>query len=196
MPAKNISLDFHSFNEATSDSDRPKPISFLTKEPFSVLDLAESIGGNPAAIMRHLGLLIEANLVKAADQDGVTFYRFNSKNLELMARWPLSQPQNEIDLSSFDLSEDHQVFNHNYTRSDGSLKMISTQSKKIIVILEYTSRGVEFDAYYSKKEVNALVTDSTTLRGYLVDYGYLGGERNGTRYWRFDNRQSTAGIHK
>ena len=86
MPAKNISLDFHSFNEATSDSDRPKPISFLTKEPFSVLDLAESIGGNPAAIMRHLGLLIEANLVKAADQDGVTFYRFNSKNLELIAR--------------------------------------------------------------------------------------------------------------
>jgi hypothetical protein len=120
--------------------------------------------------MRYLEILIEANLVKAADQDGVTFYRFDSKNLELMARRHLSQPQNEIDLSSFDLSEDQQVFIHNYTRSDGSLNMIPTQSKKITSILEYTSRPFEFDAYYSKREVNALVTDSTTLRRYLVDY--------------------------
>ncbi len=170
MPAKNISPDFQSFIEATSDSDRLKLISFLTEEPFSVVDLAENIGGNPAAIMRYLEILIEANLVKAADQDGATFYRFDSKNLELMARRHLSQPQNEIDLSSFDLSEDQQVFIHNYTRSDGSLKMIPTQSKKITSILEYTSRPFEFDSYYSKREVNALVTDSTTLRRYLVDY--------------------------
>lgn len=81
-----ISPDFQSYIEATSDSDRRKLISFLTEEPFSVVDLAENIGENPAAIMRHLGLFIEANIVKAADQDGKTFYRFNSKNLELMAR--------------------------------------------------------------------------------------------------------------
>lgn len=171
MPAKNISPDFQSFIEATSESDRRKLISFLTLELFSVLDLAENIGGNPAAIMKYLELLIEANLVKAADQDGVTFFRFDSKNLELMARRHLSQPQNEIDLSSFDLSEDQQVFIHNYTLSDGSLKMIPTRSKKFSAILEYTSRAFEFDAYYSKTEVNSLVTDSTTLRGYLVDYG-------------------------
>ncbi len=171
MAAKNISPDLHSFFEATLDSDRRKLISFLTEEPFSVVDLAENIGGNPAAIMRHLGLLIEANLVKAADQDGVTFFLFDSKNLELMARRHLSQPQNEIDLSSVDLSENQQVFIHNYTRSDGSLKMIPTRSKKFSAILEYTSRAFEFDAYYSKTEVNTLVTDSTTLRGYLVDYG-------------------------
>jgi DNA-binding transcriptional ArsR family regulator len=130
VPAKNISPDFQSFIEAISESDRRKLISFLTLELFSVVDLAENIGGNPAAIMRYLELLIEANLVKAADQDGVTFFRFDSKNLELMARRHLSQPQNEIDLSSFDLSEDQQVFIHNYTLSDGSLKMIPTRSKK------------------------------------------------------------------
>ena len=158
MAAKNISPDLHSFFEATLDSDRRKLISFLIEEPFSVVDLAENIGEYPAAIMRHLGLLIEANLVKAADQDGVTFYRFDSKILGLVARRHLSQPQNEIDLSSFDLSEDQQVFIRNYTRSDGSLKMIPTRSKKFSAILEYTSRAFEFDASYSEKEVNALLT--------------------------------------
>ena len=153
-PAHIISPDFQSFIEATSDSDRLKLISFLTEEPFSVVDLAENIGGNPAAIMRYLEILIEANLMKAADQDGATFYRFDSNNLELMARLHLSQPQNEIDLSSFDLSEDQQVFIQNYTLSDGSLKMIPTRSKKFSAILEYTSWAFEFDAYYSEKEVN------------------------------------------
>jgi DNA-binding transcriptional ArsR family regulator len=90
---KNISLDLHSFIEATLDSDRLKLISFLTEEPFSVLDLAEKIGGNPAAIMRHLEVLVEANLVKATDQNCKTVYRFDFKKIELMARRQLSQTQ-------------------------------------------------------------------------------------------------------
>jgi len=170
MPAKDISPDLHSFTEATLNSDRLKLISFLTEEPFSVVDLAEKIGGNPADILRHLDVLVEANLVKAADQDAKTFSWFDSKNLDLMARQQLSQPQIEIDLSSCDLPEDQQVFRHNYTRSDGSLKMIPTQSKKITAILEYISRAFEFDAYYSEKEVNALLTrfnDPATLPGRL-----------------------------
>lgn len=192
MLTKNISLDLHSFIEATLDSDRLKLISFLTEEPFSVLDLAEKIGENPAAIMRHLEVLVEANLVKATDQNGKTVYRFDFKKIELMARRQLSQTQNEIDLSSLDLSEDHLVFIQNYTRSDGSLKMIPTQLKKITAIMEYISSAFEFDAFYSEKEVNAILNryhpDSTTLRRHLVDYGYFGRERNGSRYWRLDNR--------
>jgi predicted transcriptional regulator len=192
MLTKNISPDLHSFIEATLDSDRLKLISFLTEESFSVLDLAEKIGENPAAIMRHLEVLVEANLVKAINQDGETIYRFDSKELELMARRQLSQPQNEIDFSSLDLSEEHQVFIQNYTRSDGSLKMIPTQLKKINAIMEYISRVFEFDAFYSEKEVNTILNhyhpDSTTLRRHLVDYGYLGRERNGSRYWRVDKR--------
>jgi len=192
MLTKKISPDLHSFIEATLDSDRLKLISFLTEEPFSVLDLAEKIGENPAAIMRHLEVLVEANLVKATNQNGKTVYRFDSKKIELMARQQLSQPQNEIDLSSHDLSEENQVFVQHYTRSDGSLKMIPTQLKKITAILEYTSSGFDFDAFYSEKEVNAILNhyhpDSTTLRRHLVDFGYLGRERNGSRYWRIDNR--------
>ena len=187
MLTKNISPDLHSFFEATLDSDRLKLISFLTEEPFPVLDLAEKIGGNPAAIMRHLEVLVEANLVKATDQDGKTVYRFDYKKLELMARQQLSQSQNEINLS-----EEHQVFIQNYTRSDGSLKIIPTHLKKISPIMEYISCAFEFDAFYSEKEVSAILNryhpDSTTLRRHLVDYGYLGRERNGSRYWRLDNR--------
>jgi DNA-binding transcriptional ArsR family regulator len=86
MLTQNISPDLHSFIEATLDSERLKLISFLTEKPFLVLDLAEKKGGNPAAIMRHLEVLVEANLVKATDKDGKTVYRFDSKKLELMAR--------------------------------------------------------------------------------------------------------------
>jgi hypothetical protein len=200
MIMKEISPDLYYFLEATLDPNRLKLIFFLIEKPSSVGDLAEKIGGKPSNIMRHLEVLEEANLIKSADQDGKIVYQFDSKRLELMAHQQLSQPQNELDLSSLDLSEDQQVVIHQYTRSDGSIKSIPTKSKKITALLEYISSAFEFDAYYSEKEVNTLLNqyypDSTTLRRYLVDYGYLGRERSGTRYWRFDKNNSAAGDHQ
>lgn len=181
-----------SFLEATLDVDRLKIISILSQEPASLLDLAEKADQVPTMLLRNLELLEEANLVETVDQKGRTVYRFDPKNLELMARQKLSEPQNQVDLSSFDLSENQQGIIKNYIRSDGSLKLIPSQSKKIIAILEYVSQAFEFDKYYSEKEVNAMLNhyhlDTTSLRRYLVDFGYLGRENNGIRYWRTEKR--------
>lgn len=181
-----------SFLEATLDVDRLKIISILSQEPASLLDLAEKADQVPTMLLRNLELLEQANLVETVDQKGRTVYRFDPKNLELMARQKLSEPQNQVDLSSFDLSENQQGIIKNYIRSDGSLKLIPSQSKKIIAILEYVSQAFEFDKYYSEKEVNAMLNhyhlDTTSLRRYLVDFGYLGRENNGIRYWRTEKR--------
>ena len=68
--------------------------------------------------------------------------------------------------------------------------MIPTKSKKIIAILEYIADSFEDDIDYSEDQINEILEryypDPTTLRRYLIDYGYLARERNGARYWRTD----------
>lgn len=193
MPREITPQSLHCFLAATLDVDRLKIISILSQGPASILDLAEKVDRNQAVVLRHLGLLEGANLVRTVDQEGGKIYQFDPKNLELMARQKLSEPHNQVDLSSFALSENQQVIVKNYTRSDGSLKIIPSQSKKIIAILEYVSQAFEYDKFYSEKEVNAILSDyhpdTTTLRRYLVDYGYIGRESNGMHYWREENRK-------
>jgi predicted transcriptional regulator len=192
MTEKTKSTNLQSFFEATLDVDRLKIIAVLSHEPASVLDLAEKFEQNPSVVLRHLGVLEDANLVKSFNQEGRTFYQFNSKNLDVMAHQRFSVSKNQIDFSSFDLSENQQAIIKHYLRSDGSLKLIPSQSKKIIAILEYISQAFKFDKDYSEKEVNAKLEyyhpDTAILRRYLVDYRYLGRESNGSRYWRVKNQ--------
>jgi hypothetical protein len=72
--------------------------------------------------------------------------------------------------------------------------MIPIKSKKIIADLNYLIISCKEDINYSERQVNDILgsyyPDPTTLRRYLIDYGYLGRERNGTRYWRLDPQQS------
>lgn len=193
MTQKTTSPNLHSFFEATLDVDRLKIISVLSQEPISVLAIAEKIGQNPSVVLRHLGLLEEANLVKSLLLGDRIFYQFNQKNLDLMKRREFSELQSQVDLSSLSLSEKQRVIIKNYTLPDGTLKRIPSQSKKIIAILEYVCQAFEVGRLYSEKEVsvklNHFYSDTTSLRRYLVDYGYMGRESNGTSYWRLDNRK-------
>ena len=197
MSGKTKSPNLRSFFEATLDVDRLKIISGLSREPVSAIDLAENLGQNPSEVLRDLVLLENASLVKSFNREGRTFYQFNPKYLDLMAHQRFSKPQNQVDLSSFDISEKQQVIIKNNLREDGSLKRIPSQSKKIIAILEYLSQAFEFDKDYSEKEVNTILEhyhpDTAILRRYMVDYGYLGRESNGSRYWRSENRKRIEG---
>jgi hypothetical protein len=71
---------------------------------------------------------------------------------------------------------------------DGSLRSIPTKMKKITPVLDYLSTSFELDIEYSESQVNEILEkyypDTTTLRRYLVDYGYLGRSKNGAQYWK------------
>jgi hypothetical protein len=57
--------------------------------------------------------------------------------------------------------------------------------------LEYVIKAFELDVYYSEREVNEVLKefhpDTAILRRYLVDYGFLARERDGSRYWCKDD---------
>ncbi len=64
------------------------------------------------------------------------------------------------------------------------------KQKPRYAVLMYLSQRFDPEAAYSEQEVNAICAqwhtfnDYFTLRRELVDYGLLGRERDGSRYWR------------
>ena len=75
----------------------------------------------------------------------------------------------------------------NYTRTDGRLKQIPMQSKKIQAVLNYIYDAFDKERRYTEKEVNQVLArfhpDTSTLRRFLVDFNYLERERDGSVYW-------------
>jgi hypothetical protein len=180
-----------SFLAALADSDRLKIIANLTQEGKSAEFLADELDIKQAKLMKHLALLENANLVSIYEVEGDSVYTFNQKYLETISRKVLSHPQQDLDLSSIYLDKEQKKIINNYFRADGSLKMIPTQKKKIIAILQYLCEAFNLHVDYSEKEVNAILSryhpDTTTIRRYLIDFGFLARKRDGTRYWRLEN---------
>ena len=187
-----------SFLAALADSDRLKIIANLTQEGKSAEFLADELDIKQAKLMKHLALLENANLVSIYEVEGDSVYTFNQKYLETISRKVLSRPQQDLDLSSIYLNKEQKKTINNYFRADGSLKMIPTQKKKIIVILQYLCEAFKLHVDYSENKVNAILSryhpDTTTLRRCLIDYGFLARKRDGTRYWRLENLTSLRSV--
>jgi len=196
MDTNQILPDIENFISATLDSERLILISYLSQDSCSVLDLAEKMGQEPASLLRHLAILDRANLLTISENDGIKNYRFNSKSIERIARQQFEKPR--PDLTTIDLPEDQKKMVTSYFQSDGSLKMIPTQFKKIQIVLECIIKSFKFNTYYSEKKVNEILKkynpDTAMLRRYLVDYQYLDRERDGSLYWRRDDPPSDPGI--
>jgi len=69
----------------------------------------------------------------------------------------------------------------------GPLKEFPKKEKRKIVILRYLTRLFDVQKHYSEKEVNeilkARLDDYVTLRRYLIEYGFMDREADGSRYW-------------
>lgn len=186
MDKKHQQTKIENFISATLDSDRLILISYLSQTSCSVSDLAEKLEVDPSRLVHHLDILEKADLVTITENSGKKYYRFNSKSIESIARQQFEKPP--ADKSSINLPDEKMKVVSSYIQSDGSLKMIPSQSKKIKIILEYVVDAFEFDTSYSEKDVNEILKrftpDVAMLRRYLVDYRYLDREPNGSQYWR------------
>jgi hypothetical protein len=190
MDAKARSQDINNILEAILDTEQLALIAYLSQAEFSLPELAEVSELSPNDIQRHLEVLEDAHLVHVIARDGKLVYQFNSKHLERVNRQQFARQKYDPIQSSSKLSNGQKKIVADYTHNDGSLKMIPTKSKKVIAILEYMADSFENDIDYSEDQINEILEryypDPTTLRRYLIDYGYLGRERNGARYWRTD----------
>jgi hypothetical protein len=197
--AANYSIDkLRPFLKAIADLNRIRLIAQLSQCECSAVELAQSLHLAATIVNRHLELLEQAELITPIPSSGSQKYRFNRKKLEKISRESLSSPRPRADLSSSDLDAEQKQILSNYLREDGSLKLIPEQKKRILIVLDYIAGGIRPGVEYSEKEINETLKrfhpDSTTLRRYLIDHGYLERDRDGSRYWRVaDDRGVTSG---
>ncbi len=68
------------------------------------------------------------------------------------------------------------------------LKNLSSKEKNKVVILSRIAEEFEPGRSYAEKEVNEILKriydDYATIRRYLIEYGFMDRERDGSRYWR------------
>lgn len=85
-------------------------------------------------------------------------------------------------------SEKNEVLNR-YFNKDGQLivKNFPAKEKKKIIILQHLAKEFDQNKIYSEKEVNAVIKnyydDISTIRRYLIQYGFLDRKTNGEGYW-------------
>jgi hypothetical protein len=184
--------------EAVLDTDRLSLIAHLSQEELTLSELSNQSDIPPKDIQRHISILVGANLVKMRDHDGRQVYRFNPKQIELIKRQQFARPKNDVELDSLGFSKETKKILADYTNQDGTLKMIPTKGKKIVAVLDYLILSFEKDIEFSERQVNDILRsyfpDPTTLRRYLIDFGYLGRSRNGAHYWRIETQDSDEGI--
>ncbi|MBN2503747.1 MAG: DUF2087 domain-containing protein [Bacilli bacterium] len=67
------------------------------------------------------------------------------------------------------------------------LKELPSKAKKKYIALQIIAKAFDENLQYNEKQVNeileAIHADYVTLRRDLIDYGFLGRERDGSRYW-------------
>lgn len=70
---------------------------------------------------------------------------------------------------------------------DGPLSEFPKKQKRKAAILRHLIQRFETGRQYSEKEINAVLesaySDYVTLRRYLIDYGLLDREDDGSSYW-------------
>ena len=70
---------------------------------------------------------------------------------------------------------------------DGPLSVFPSKQKKKVTVLRHLLKRFDVRREYTEKEVNEILKtaypDYVTLRRYLIEYGFMGRVRDGSRYW-------------
>lgn len=82
----------------------------------------------------------------------------------------------------------------NYIK-DGRVNIFPSKEKKKLVILQYIVDKFESDKKYTEKEVNevivSMVDDYVSARRYLIEYGFMDRNNDGSEYWVKDTFNRT-----
>lgn len=162
------------FCKALADENRLKIVGLLSVKPYSVEELAATIGIRSATVSHHLARLLEAGLVDARAQQYYNVYALRAETMRQMAE-PLSTEGIRTLASDLDLDAySNQVLNEYLAQ--GRLKEIPSQVKKREVILSRLAAEFEPGKRYAEKQVNRI------LRAFYVDHAALRKELVKSRY--------------
>jgi hypothetical protein len=181
MNKSNLNQDeLLNFMKSLADAERLKIAGLLGVEALSSTQIVERLGMKPDDVQRQLDELTDAGL---AHKEG-SLYQLDSQALEKLTRQVLAQsrpPAPEYDGDEFEVKTLRA-----YLSTDGSLKAIPTQHKKLMVILNHLVKNFEPGVKYPENQVNQILRrfneDTAALRRYMVDNQLLARERG--IYWR------------
>lgn len=172
-----------SFVKAMASADRLRIVGLLSQGSKRAAEIAGVLGLHPSDVNRHLEQLTGSGVVSEAD--GV--YDLNEKAIESLARGQFEGKRPSY-VPKEDQEEDVRKVLKSFLNADGTLKQIPPMGNKLLIILNFIVDAFSFDANYTEKEINTILrrfhVDTAALRRYLVDYGLMARESDGTRYWR------------
>lgn len=183
-----MSEDLVSFFKVLSDANRLKIIGLLAQQPYSVEELAALLDLKASTVSHHLSKLSKVGLVSARADSYYNVYQLDETALQEKTRSLFSQEKLAASVADVDADAyDHKVV-RDYTRKDGSLKIIPAQKKKLDAILRYVVKAFKVGKRYSEKQVNEILSayhaDTASLRRELVGANLMKREGGGGEYWR------------
>ena len=183
-----MSEDLVSFFKVLSDANRLKIIGLLAQQPYSVEELAALLDLKASTVSHHLSKLSKVGLVSARADSYYNVYQLDETALQEKTRSLFSQEKLVASVADVDADAyDHKVV-RDYTRKDGSLKIIPAQKKKLDAILRYVVKAFKVGKRYSEKQVNEILStyhaDTASLRRELVGANLMKREGGGGEYWR------------
>jgi predicted transcriptional regulator len=183
-----MSEELVTFFKALADKNRLKIVGLLAEKPYSVEELATLLDLKPPTISHHLAKLLEVGLVRSRSESYYNVYQLDQdmlheKTRSMFSRHELSSVVSGVDADAYD-----KKVIKDYARSDGSLKTLPSQRKKLEAILRYVVKAFDPGKRYSEKQVNEILSryheDTATLRRELVGYGLMQRQGGGGEYWR------------
>jgi biotin operon repressor len=174
--------------KALADPNRLKIVGLLARGPHSVEDIAQQLHISGSTASHHLSRLSEAGLVSARAKGYYSLYSLQTDELTALAK-TLLKTEN---LPSLATAEAEDAFDRKvlaaFTAPDGSITKFPVQEKKYLVLLRYVVKEFEAGVEYPEKKVNQMLSkynkDTARLRRSLVEYGMMGREGGGGKYWR------------
>jgi len=171
------------FVKAMASVERLRVIGALVRGRATRAQIADQLHIPVRDAFQHLAFLMHAGVVHEEDD----LFELDEKAIEALARGQFENkgPQYE------EQPEDVRKVLKAYFSSDGMLKQIPTDKKKLLVILNFIVDVFDVGGTYTEKEVNTILRrfnpDTAALRRYLVDHGFLAREGDGSKYWRVKN---------
>ncbi len=180
---------------AAADENRLKMIKLMSERACTIGEMASLFELAEPTVSQHVSKLHGAGLLRLRMGDGQRFYSVNQQRLATFKAYvneiekPTKVKKIKPDaawIEALDWSEaDKKVLQ--YCIADGRIRTLPEKPAKVMVILRWVATKFQPNNHYTEKQVNAILSevnpDFASLRRYLVDYGYMRRNRDGSDYW-------------
>jgi len=177
-----VPSDILSFTKALASADRLRIVGLLSRGSKTASEIADGLGLHLSDVARHIEQLRSSGVVHEAN--GI--YELDEKAIESLARGQFKGKRSAFEIE--DESPNVRKILKSYLNSDGTIRQIPSQANKLMIILNFIVDAIPFDSVFAETEVNTILrrfhVDTAALRRYLVDYGYMARESDGSAYWR------------